>query len=109
VTRLGVWSPPLGVGKVYVHQQQRKLKDLLEDAQEWAAARDVAARERESDWDTLCRAADQVCPHGASCSYAAAAAVAFERNRGVLSQESLASALRAVIVKGPSKTTRVPL
>ena len=95
--------------QAYVHQQQRKLKEHLEDAAEWASARRVAAAERETDWQTLCRAADGDCAHGDACGYALAVQDAFARNRDNLSPEGLASALRAVIANGPSKTTPTPL
>lgn len=95
--------------QAYVHQQQRKLKEHLEDAAEWASARLVAAAERETDWQTVCRAADGDCAHGDACGYALAVQDAFARNRDNLSPEGLASALRAVIVNGPSKTTPTPL
>ena len=93
----------------FVHQHQRRLKEFLEDAREWETARAVAAAERESDWELLCRTADGQCPHGASCPYEAAAAELFDRNKDVLSKVQLGFALREVIVKGPSKTTRTPL
>ncbi|CAE8633657.1 unnamed protein product, partial [Polarella glacialis] len=95
--------------QTFVSNNQRKLKEFLQDAQEWAAARATAAADRESDWDLLCRTASGPCPHGASCSYAAAARRIFEMNTGSLSKEALALSLRAVILKGPSKTTRTPL
>ena len=56
--------------QAYVHQQQRKLKEHLEDAAEWASARLVAAAERETDWQTVCRAADGDCAHGDACGCA---------------------------------------
>lgn len=93
----------------FVHKNQRQLPAFLQDAQDWAAARDEAVKEGESDWTLLCRAADASCPHGASCSYAAAAAQVFERNKETLSLEDLAHSLRQVILCGPSKTTRTPL
>jgi hypothetical protein len=95
--------------QTFVSNNQRKLKEFLQDAQEWAAARATAAADRESDWDLLCRTASGPCPHGASCSYAAAARRILEMNTGSLSKEALALSLRAVILKGPSKTTRTPL
>ena len=95
--------------QVYVHQQQRRLTEHLQDAMEWAAAREVAATERESDWQLLCRTADGDCAHGDGCGYAAAAQEAFRSNQSVMSQEGLACALRGVIMNGPSKTTPTPL
>jgi hypothetical protein len=95
--------------QAFVHLSQRKLKDYLEDAAEWAAAREAASLERESAWELLCRTADSVCPHGADCGYAACAAEVFKLNSEVLSKTALAYALRQIIIKGPSKTTRTPL
>lgn len=95
--------------QVFVHQNQRKLKDFLEDASEWAAAREVACSERESAWDRLCRMADTQCSRGDSCTYASCAAEVFDQNKDILSKEALAFALRGIIIKGPSKTTRTPL
>ena len=95
--------------QTFVHQHQRKIKEFLEDSREWQAARQDALLERETDWALLCRAAAGVCPHGNACGYAASVAQIFERNRAVLSAEELAVALREIIVKGPSKTTRVPM
>jgi hypothetical protein len=70
--------------QVYVHQQQRRLTEHLQDAMEWAAAREVAATERESDWQLLCRTADGDCAHGDGCGYAAAAQEAFRSNQSAV-------------------------
>lgn len=62
-----------------------------------------------SEWDLLCEAADAACPHVADgCSYNRAVAEIFARNEATVSQAKLALALRAIIMSGPSKTTRVP-
>jgi hypothetical protein len=64
--------------------------------------------EEQSDWALLCQASDQPCPHGNQCVYKGACDQIFELNAVNFSWVSLAAALRAVIVNGPSKTTRVP-
>ena len=59
----------------------------------------------------VCKTADVACPHGGAgqCRYAQASSSFFAGNQGVLDKEALAAALRAVIIGGPSKVTRVPL
>ena len=57
----------------------------------------------------MCRTAAQECPCGEACTYAVASATVFAQNAGVLCQNRLAGALRAVILSGPSKTTRIPM
>lgn len=93
----------------YVHHHQRKLKEFLHDAAEWSRAQEQAKADREGDWATVCRVAAGGCPHGGACAYAQAAARIFERNQSTMSQNALAQALRAVLMNGPSKTTRTPL
>ena len=93
----------------FVHSQQSKLRQYIEEAYEWGEARAAAQAEREGDWSLLCRTADERCCAGAACLYAAAAAWLFRANAHVLSRDALAASLRSVIMAGPSKTTRVPL
>ena len=95
--------------QVFVHAQQRKLADFLQEAAEWGKARSEAAAEKDLDWDLVCRTAQDVCPHDGSCTYAAAVQAFFSANAASVSQQELATALRAIIRSGPSKTTRVPL
>ena len=95
--------------QAYVHGQQQKLKESLEDALEWECAREDAKAERESDWELMCRMAECKCKFGEACEYATTAAAIFKANSDVLSKEALAVALRAIVLSGPSKTTRVPL
>lgn len=95
--------------QAWVHQHQRKIKDFLDDAREWAAARAAAEAERETDWDLLCRVADGACPHGEACAYERCATDVFQHNHSVLCKDELAFALRKIIKQGPSKTTRTPL
>lgn len=93
----------------YVHAQQKHLKEHLAEAAEWGAARATARAERETDWELVCRTADGPCPHGTECQYSKSTSVFFEKNRVTLSQSELAAALRAIILNGPSKTTRTPM
>ena len=93
----------------YVHGQQKHLKEHLAEAAEWGAARANARAERETDWELVCRTADGPCPHGAECQYARSTSRFFAENRATLSQVELAAALRAIIINGPSKTTRTPM
>jgi hypothetical protein len=89
-------------------RNQRRLKEFLQDADEWAQAREQANAEREGDWAILCRHADMQCPHGEECPYAKAVATLFDRNKHCLNPDALAVSIRAVINTGPSKTTRIP-
>jgi hypothetical protein len=50
--------------RVFVANNQRKIKDLLEDAAEWRDAREVAAEEDLTDWALLAKAAETPCSHG---------------------------------------------
>jgi hypothetical protein len=93
----------------FVHQNQKRLREYLDEAKEWGEARVTAIAERETDWALVCRTSEQECPHGQSCQYAAMAKQFFEANANSLSRVELAAALRAIIVGGPSKTTRVPM
>ena len=95
--------------QIFVHNHQKQVKEFVKEAQEWAAAREDACAERESDWALLCRKADAECPHGDNCFYRSAAEHFFEANQGTLDMIALAAALRAIIKAGPSKTTRTPL
>ena len=97
--------------QTWVHNQQKHLSAFLCEAKEWETARDVARAERESDWSLLCRTADSQCPHNSKgcCAYGVAAARFFDANASSLSRVELAVALRAIIIGGPSKTTRTPL
>ena len=93
----------------FVHNHQGKLKDFIADALEWDEARATAQAERETDWVFMCRTADGACPHGDACPYAQAAKRFFEKNSNCLSRLELATALRSIVMCGPSKTTRTPL
>ena len=95
--------------QVFVHAQQRKLPEFLQEAAEWGVARAAAVAEKDLDWDLVCRTAQEACSHGARCTYAAAVQAFFSANEASVSQRELATALRAILRSGPSKTTRVPL
>lgn len=95
--------------QLFVHQRQRNLKDFVAEAKQWGSAREQAAAERQSEWSTLCAAADKSCPHGTACSYAEAAEAFFAANAASLSRVELAVALRNILLYGPSKTTRAPM
>ena len=92
----------------FVSQHQRRLKEYLEDAAEWEAARAQANLNRETDWNLLCRHADMQCPCGRDCTYARAVQTIFDANSQSLSPTKLAADIRAIMLAGPSKTTPVP-
>ena len=95
--------------QLFVSKQQRRLTEFIDDAHEWADAKAEAVVETMSDWDILCQAAARPCPHGpGQCSYARAVAEIFSNNAATLCPRRLASALKAVLCHGPSKTCRVP-
>ena len=95
--------------QMFTHKHQKYLPEMIAEAKEWAAARAEAAAERETDWALVCRTAGSACVHGDQCRYAQAAATFFDLNQHVLDKQALAASLRAVILHGPSKVTRVPL
>jgi len=97
-----------GTMDAYIAKHQRKLKEFIEDALEWETAVADAAAESRSDWELVCAAAESPCPFGDECLYHAAAARFFEAHKDHFSWTRLASALRAVLVRGPSKESRVP-
>ena len=93
----------------WVCQNQRKLGEFLHEAREWEAARAVSKLEKETEWALVCRKADEACSHTEQCEYAEAARTFFAANQTSLDHVELAAALRAVIISGPSKTTRCPI
>ena len=113
--------------QAFVNQNQRKLVECvvlvccafvaskfrlsryIVDAKEWANAKAMAAKERQSDWDLVCAAAAVPCPHATGeCSYMKAATQIFARNAETLDPKRLAACLRDIIRFGPSKTCRIP-
>ena len=95
--------------QAFVHTNQKKLKEFLDEAAEWDRARSDARMEAETDWELVCRIAEGSCCHGEVCSYMEAVTAFFAANAASIFQNNLAAALRAIICSGPSKTTRVPL
>ena len=89
-------------------KHQRRMVEYLEDAKEWASAKDDAAREARADWDLLCEAADVMCHRGAECLYAKAAESFFIAHQTSFTAPQLAACLRAIIINGPTKDHRVP-
>lgn len=92
----------------FIAKNQYRLESFLKDALEWEAAPAAAAAETLTDWALVCKTAQEPCAAGTACAYAAAARHFFEVNEGSFSMTHLAAALRAVIVQGPTKQTRVP-
>ena len=89
---------------------QLNIPRYIQDAEEWASAKANAEFEQYTDWALVCRAAEAPCHHGeADCGYCKAVQEIFGKNEASVSQDSLAAALRSIIVGGPTKTTRVPL
>ena len=95
--------------QAFVHTNQKKLKEFLDEAAEWDRARSDARMEAETDWELVCRIAEGSCCHEEVCSCMEAVTAFFAANAASISQNNLAAALRAIICSGPSKTTRVPL
>jgi hypothetical protein len=95
--------------QAYVNRVQRRLKEFIDDAGAWQAAKSRVEASKETDWQLVERVAKGTCQCGdGGCEWWAAAADFFDRNPSV-NKELLASSLRKVIAQGPSKTTRVPL
>jgi len=94
--------------RVFTSKNQKRLTELLADAKEWQAARQVAAEEDLTDWALLCCATETVCEQGAQCLYHRASEEILEGNAANWDRRHLAAALRKIIVAGPSKDTRVP-
>ena len=97
--------------QMWTNTHQEQLPKIIADAKAWAAASEEAAAERQTDWELVCKTADTPCKHGGPCAcrYAQASEAFFAGNQDVLDKEALAAALRAVIINGPTKVTRVPL
>lgn len=93
----------------WVCQNQRKLGEFLQEARDWEAARQDAKLEKETEWALVCRAAEANCVKAGSCEYSKAVQHVFAANAASLNSLELAAALRAVIMSGPSKTTRAPI
>ena len=87
--------------QLFVHQNQRKLKELLEDAVEWGLAREAAVAERQTDWELVCHFASGQCKFGTRCTYTKSADRIFKANqKHGLCKRALAIAIRNIIQKG---------
>ena len=53
--------------QLFANQNQRKLKEFIDEAVEWGQAREAAKAERESDWELVCRFAAGKCKFGDKC------------------------------------------
>ena len=80
--------------KRFATNNQRKPDEFIKDAHEQAEAKKVAEREKLTDWELVCRASEDTCEHGPSCSYATAVESIFKANAKTVSQSKLAAALR---------------
>eukprot|EP00439_Symbiodinium_sp_Y106_P024987 s11285_g3.t1 len=83
--------------QAFVHTNQKKLKEFLDEAAEWDRARSDARMEAGTDWELVCRIAEGSCCHGEVCSYMEAVTAFFAANAASISQNNLAAALRAII------------
>ena len=93
----------------FVTKNQRRLKDLLQEAADWQQAESTAALEKESDWDLIQRLAGEACVCQGGCGWRDAAAAFFQRNAESIDEGHFAQCLAKIICEGPSKTVRVPL
>jgi hypothetical protein len=94
--------------QAFCAKNQRRMQEYLEDAKEWTEARAASQFEKKTDWQVLLEAADASCPQGVDCKYAEAARTFFVAHQASFSGTRLAVALRDIIMRGPSKDTRVP-
>ena len=75
--------------QAFVHTNQKKLKEFLDEAAEWDRARSDTRMEAETDWELVCRIAEGSCCHGEVCSYMEAVTAFLRSKRGLyLSEQS---------------------
>ena len=85
--------------QAYVNKCQRKLQEYIEDAEEWASAKENAAFDQMTDWALLCEVSQKACSNNEdACSYRQAANDIFNRNSDTVSRTELAAAIRAILV-----------
>ena len=60
--------------QAFVHTNQKKLKEFLDEAAEWDRARSDTRMEAETDWELVCRIAEGSCCHGEVCSFSGTSA-----------------------------------
>ena len=101
--------------QAYVHKNQRRLQEAIDEAFAWEAAPRDAAQEAETDWALIERLSRDSCVCGAQgCRWWTAAEEFFAKNaerpgNAGVDRQLLAASLRLVIEQGPSKVARVPL
>jgi hypothetical protein len=95
--------------RVFVHNQQGRLKELIQHAADWHNAEEVASFEKESDWDLVQRVAKGRCSCQGQCKWWAQVEGFFHRNRATIDRQRVAACFLDVLRFGPSKTRRVPL
>jgi hypothetical protein len=96
--------------QAFVSKHQRKLQELLEDADQWMRAAADAAHERQSDWDLIQSLAKKTCNCGGGvCQWYEAADEFFNNNAATINRREFAGCLAKVIRHGPGKNSRVPL
>jgi len=94
--------------QIFASNHQRKLTEYIQDAEEWATAKQNAAFAAISDWDLLCQARAKPCPHGDECGYKKSVAEIFRLNSSTVSRARLAFCLREIMKNGPAKHIRIP-
>ena len=77
--------------QIWTNGHQDQLPKIIKEAKAWAAARDDATAEKESDWQLVCKTADVACPHGGAgqCRYAQASSSFFAGNQGFSTRRPL--------------------
>ena len=96
--------------RAFVVKNQRRVQELLGEAQDWIHAEEVAASERLSDWALVEKVSKQTCKcPGGLCQWWEAADEFFIRNRDTIDRTALAASIAAIIKNGPGKNARVPL
>lgn len=95
--------------QAFIQNNQKHLGQFLQDAVEWEGAKNAAKLEATNSWDLLGAAAHCECEAGDQCLYQKAVEDTCKRNKENFELGELALALRKVLQRGPSKTSRVPL
>ena len=89
--------------QLWVNCRQRKLKEFIQDALDWEAAKTAASCEKETDWDLVQRLGRETCDCGhGGCRWWALACEFFENNPEV-DKERLAASLRKIICMVPAR------
>ena len=95
----------------FVAAHMSKLEEIIEEAQVWARAREVAVAERQSDWELIKSLAKKSCGCGAGglCQWYEAADDFLKRNAQTINRGHLAACLARIIHEGPGKNAKVPI